>query len=205
MKLKLAIALTLASLCATPAFCDTINFTGSNTKLGTSQVYGTAPETVTAYGFQNFWWWNIATDLYGKNGGGSENGVGIYGTSDNEITKNTFIELDLSNINSPFSLTIGSTQLTEGFHVCFSSTLGTLGSSCTDYATPGKDPFTTAYFTKPLGDQFVSIQADGGANGAGNVLLDSLNTAATPEPGSLVLLGTGILGAAGVIRRKLSI
>ncbi len=197
MKLKLAVALTFAAACAGTAFCDTINFTGTNSTLGHSQVYGSGSTTVTAYGFGG------SGLLYGKNGGGSENGVGISGQRDNEITSTTFIQLDLSAINSPFSLSIGSTQLTEGFHVCFSSVLGTMGTSCQDFAVPGSDPFATPLFTRPAGDQFVSIQADGGRDGEGNVLLNGLTTA-TPEPSSLLLLGTGILGAAGALRRKLA-
>ncbi len=200
MRFTLAAALTLAAACSGTAFCDTINFTGSNAALGHSQMYSSGSSTVTAYAFANG---GGSLNLYGKNGGGAENGVGISGTRDNEITTTTFIQLDVSALTNPFALSIGSTQNIEGFNICFSNTLGVKGSTCTDFPVPGSDPRLTGLFTAPLGDRFVSIQADGGVESLNNVLLDSLVTTATPEPSSLMLLGTGILGAAGVIRRKL--
>ncbi len=198
MKLNLAIALTLATVCAGTAFGDTIDFRGTDTTLGHSQVYNPGPDSVTAYAFGG------SNLLYGKNDGGSEHGVGISGNRDNEITDTTFIQLDLANISGLYSLTIGSTQSVEGFHACFSNTLGAIGGSCQDFATPSTDPFTTTDFTK--GDQYISIQADGNPNGQGNVLLDGLTYSPTPvpEPSSLLLLGTGMIAAAGVVRRKLA-
>ncbi len=192
MKLQLAIALSLVTACASPAFCDTINFAGPDTTYGHSKTYG----SVTAYAFNNN---GSNRNLYGKNDGGSEHGVGISGNSDNEINSGSFLQLNTSSISGPFSLSIGSTQLTEGFGVYFSSVLGSIGTLQHDYTDPGTDPFSTMNFSVPVGD-FISIRADG----SGNVLLDSLTTAATPEPSSLLLLGTGILGAAGFLRRKLS-
>lgn len=61
------------------------------------------------------------------------------------------------------------------------------------------------------GDDQASVKAlyvntDGRANGitSEEITLDPGTTSTVPEPGSLVLLGTGILGAAGAIKRRLS-
>jgi|GEM_PF-732145 len=115
-----------------------LNPSGSNASVGSaSQSYTVSGFTITAYGYDNSGGIGSPHTLYFKNLGVSERGLGITGTTDNELQVNGagvplhFIQLDLSSILSQGftngQIEVGSIQSGEGWNLYGSNTLGTLG------------------------------------------------------------------------------
>ena len=135
-------------------------------------------------------------NLYAKTGGGDENGLGLLGTLDNEITPKTFIQLTVptSPISSLKLIFLGSVQSGEIADIYFSPTLGSLG---TLIGTVGSDG---SFDISAIGPGYIGIT--GGGTGGANVLLDSV-TATIPDGGTTVALLGSALTLLGVFRRKL--
>ena len=200
---QLALALTAApSIWATALFFD---FSSPPNTLGTSQTYISNGVTITAYGYNGS---NIFINLYGKNLTGDESGLGLDATNaSHEITTNTYVQLDLQNLwaASPtaFSMILGSAQAGEGWALFGSTTQGSLGSSL----LTGSSEASQVFGVIPSAYRYISVQAT-----AGDVLLTSLSAtipdvppaSATPEPSSLVLIGSGLIAVAFLGRRKRS-
>jgi len=149
-----------------------------------------------------------SSPLFAKVGGGDETGLGIAAdpTGDNEIFKNSFIQIDIAGLLaqktiSSLQLVIGSVQSGEGFYIWGSNNAkqpGTLlytGTSAMDdigFAVPSYGSY-----------RYYSVSAS-----ANNILLDSVTAAtstvgATPEPGTLILsllAGFALLTAKNVQR-----
>ena len=95
--------------------------------------------TITASGFNAD---GSTHDLFYKNEGGDENGLGLVGTSDNELSLNAggkaaanFIQFDFGGVDKAFSggqLTVGSLTSTEKFDLFGSNTRGQLGTEIAD-------------------------------------------------------------------------
>jgi hypothetical protein len=143
-----------------------------------------------------------SSDLYYKVGGGDETGLGLVGESDHEIEAGQSIVLNLGGLFSKdvtsLTLMLGSIQEGELGHVC---------DAYADCIT-----FNSSVDFKPV--SIMSLYSDMIAHdngqltvtaGPGDVLIDQLQatTCTVPEPSSLLLMGSGVLAMAGVVRRKL--
>src|SRR5262249_9638935 len=97
----------------------TYNFNTPTGTLGITQNYTADGVTITALGFDAP---NTPTNLYGKNDGGDENGLGLANQEHFEIQTNNFVQLDLANLLSQYpgatlSMILGSVQPGESGNI----------------------------------------------------------------------------------------
>jgi hypothetical protein len=196
-----AVALGLAA--TTSARAATVLFDFSlaphQDDLGTTETYVSSGVTLIASGFNQF---NQATDLYGKHGGGSENGLGMMNdpSGDNEIYFGKgFVQLDVQGlfgkvVASSLQFGTNSTSDGEAWKVYGTNTAGSLAGATTITSGSNEGLHSLSGLGTYKYYDFVSTSSSGGKN----FLITSLQgTAAMPEPASwaLMILGFGGLGA----------
>jgi hypothetical protein len=210
-KLLGKIALLLFGVCliaAAPVLADSTNtFTlvGKLGDIGKSDIFPSGSLSLVATGYSST---GGMADMWAKNDGPTETGIGLASEMHHEIAWNNFIQLNLTQIlaTHPTSivLTIESIEAGEAYNVWGSNTPGDRGTSLASNQTNNK-------FTLPaLGTfNYISISAATLDKSVwSDVLINDVAVtpdAATPEPSSasLLLLGLVTLLSAGTLAKKL--
>jgi hypothetical protein len=163
---------------------------------------GSASATITASTLVGS---GTAPDLYGKNLGTDENGLGTAGNVDDEIVPTDAIVLDFSQIHNITSLSIQMASVQsasmDDWQIYGSNTKPTAAT----FSNPGTKLFSSAqttdqqltnsFLTLPDTYTYYTIEVPAVAGCSPDVLLGAVEiTTATPEPGTLFLLGFATLG-----------
>lgn len=213
MKSKLALlAFALGLIAVGPVWAGSVNFDFSNCNsivsavgpcpgdLGTSTAAFT--DTTGTYfvlaGGVDYSFNGI--DLFVKNSGGSENGLGLAGTVNNEINSSDTgqaIILDMADLAGSGldsgSVVVGSLQAGESGTVCNLAALET----CQTVVESGNTEMGTASVSWSASDPYLVFwqpNVDGG-----NFLVDTMTV---PEPGSALLFAFGLVGIILVVARR---
>jgi hypothetical protein len=164
--------------------------------------------TAGAYGPARF---GVADQLWGKHGGGDENGLGMTNdpSGEDEIYNGMgFIQLDVSSLTGDLlTLVFGSTTQGETWTVYGTNNAGTVGSATlpgglttighgTGEGSANSLSFTDAFKYYDI----VSTSTLGGKN----VLLTSLSVTPVPEPATWGLMIAGVFCIGATLRQRRS-
>jgi hypothetical protein len=180
-RLTLALgALALATFCTQTSKADTFSFSFTGSSFG-----GSGTLTATQEGNSNQYDITAISGVVDGQNILALLGVNSFASNDNVLYSPGFEETFLGfPIAGPFNFDSDgvSFELASGDRVNLSESGGFFSATETAQLDPAKN---------------------GVRNVNENVDISVAKIAATPEPGTLALLGTGILGAAGAIRRRL--
>lgn len=208
---KISIAILMAGLSVgSLMFADTFVFdnpgSAGGTNLGFTHTYSFDGQNITASGFNG----GTAANLSGKNNGvgSDEDGLGIFGLTDNEINfeagvPQDFVQLDMTNLLAAgftgIQFEMGSTTSPEAWEVFTCTSSGVLCDSSPDSGTDELTAHNALGLTLTGNHVFLDFTAT-----SGNVLLGSIvaTPPSVPEPRVYGVLLAGMLVLAGIVLRK---
>ena len=207
-----ALGVATSSASAAPILYD-FTSSSSTVNLGSSETYTAGGITITAYsGYLSGTTVTRSGVLVGNNRGSDEQGLGVCIGSGNTCNNGHYdddpeidysprevVQLDITNLlsNGYTSLAVNADSATGGekldaYTSMSSSGLGTLVGSITSAAGTVSIVQNGNYLN------FISDNGSGGSD----VLLHSLTATKVPEPVSMAILGTGLIGLGAVRRRR---
>ena len=107
----------------------------------------------------------------------------------------------LSGGNGSFTYTGGSVTVISGTGTTVFSGVFSSGTVTTSSSSSGSSILITGFFANGGGTETITMNTTGAWKGSIDIGITFGST--VPEPGTLGLLGTGLVGLAGVVRRKL--
>lgn len=184
--------LALLTFGSAAAFAGTITYTESATATGTigGAAYTDALVTLTLVG-----------DTANVTGGGGffTNTVGTFMLSIAGVGSGTFTDSGMEVFDNQGAIAAGFGDLGAG-----GSVLDTFDAAFGAYdLTTAIGPITGANFIRP--DLTYGTTLGAFTIAAAGLSTFTATTTATPEPGSLMLLGSGVIGLAGLLRRKMGV
>ncbi len=200
-------AIFAAAVSLTPAGATTFLFPfnsmttgdlGSSSKSFTITV-GSSQATITASTLVQS---GTAPDLYIKNGGTDDKGLGTTGDASHEIIPADAIVLDFSAIHNVnfIGIQMASVQLNgmDSWQVYGSNTkpttLANAGTKLFTNAQTTDQELSNTFISLPTNYTYLTIEVPTAADCDPEVLLGAVEVIATPEPGTFVLLGLGVVG-----------